>query len=107
MNKLILCCLTAIFITAVSCQQGFGYQITDLRDPKHPCNQPGANCKTQSRFAEESSVTDDKGGSVKWTRVCDEQGCTETRVSNGDSQFGVNLLLLTISALVAGIKHLI
>lgn len=109
MNKLILCCFIATIIATVSCQQGQfpNYQIPDLRDPKHPCNQPGANCKTQSRFAEESSISDDKGGNVKWTRICDEQGCTETRVANGDSRIGGSFLLFTIAALVAGIKHLI
>jgi hypothetical protein len=107
MNKLILCCFIATLIAAVSCQQGFGYPIPDLRDPKHPCNQPGANCNIQSRFAEESSVTDDKGKSTKWSRICDEQGCTEVRVSNGDSRIGASFLLLTIAAFVASIKNLI
>jgi len=45
------------------------------------CNQPGANCKIDSRFAEESSQTDGNGRTTKVTRVCDNRGCYDRKVS--------------------------
>src|SRR5690349_8398330 len=58
--------------------------------PQYPnvpdlCRQPGANCKVDSRFAEESSVTDQRGQTVKYTKVCDDRGCYDRKVYSGSS----------------------
>lgn len=68
------------------------------------CSQPGANCQVQSRFAEENSVN---GQNVKTTRVCDQLGCIETRVSSSASQFISSLLLLTSATFFATLKYLV
>jgi len=77
------------------------------------CNQPGANCKTQSRFAEESSVTNERGDTTKYTRVCDDRGCYDRKVQNPSSSYGVrngssavavNTVLLTVCAALIGRK---
>lgn len=78
--------------------------LNNLNDPNHPCNQPGANCKIQSRFAEENSVN---GQNVKYTRVCDEKGCIETRVSSDGSHFMSNLLLLASATFFVTLKYLV
>lgn len=84
-------------------------QIPNIRDM---CNQPGANCKTDSRFAEESSVTDERGDTTKYTRVCDDRGCYERKVYNpptyggrsGSSALSINSILVTICAVLIGAK---
>lgn len=68
------------------------------------CRQPGANCKTESRFAEESSVTDHKGQSTKFTRVCDDRGCYDRKISSGSSTFTVNFIVMIICAMFTGAK---
>lgn len=71
------------------------------------CKQPGANCKIDSRFAEESSVTDNKGNTVKTTRVCDDRGCYDRKVQNSSSvSLSTNYMLMTMTvcAIFAGAK---
>lgn len=75
------------------------------------CNQPGANCKIDSRFAEESSVTDERGQSTKYTRVCDDRGCYDRKVNSqqsynrsGSSAVTTNSVLVTICAVFIAAK---
>lgn len=110
MNKQVLCFFIAVLIAAVACQQSIpGFPsypvIPDVRDPNHPCNRPGANCNIQSRFAEESSVSDNKGNTVKWSQVCDGNKCVENRVVSGSSYTSISFGLLTMAALVAVFKN--
>lgn len=107
MNKLVLCCFIAVLIVGVTCQQFPSYPTfpTNLNDPNHPCNRPGANCKIQSRFAEESSVSDNNGNSVKWSQICDERGCQEFKVKSGSTQISISFGLLSLAAIIAFIKN--
>lgn len=66
------------------------------------CKQPGANCKIDSRFAEESSNTDDKGRTTKFTRVCDDRGCYDRKVTSGSSITSMNLAVISICAVLTG-----
>ena len=102
-------------------QQPFPNQSPFANQPQFPkmpqfpnidCNQPGANCKVDSRFAEESSVTDERGQTTKYTRVCDDRGCYDRKVYNPSSQRGrngssavaANTILVTILAVVISAK---
>lgn len=81
-------------------------QFPDMNDM---CNQPGANCKFDSRSAQESSVTDERGDTTKYTRVCDDRGCYERKVSNpsyrnGSTPVSTNFILVTICAALIGVK---
>lgn len=110
MNKLVLFCVFVTLIAAASAQWNAqpGYppfpqqpNINDL------CNQPGANCNIQSRFAEESSYTDHRGNSQKFTRVCDDRGCYERKLTNASSSISFSFILLSTAALIAVMKSLI
>lgn len=77
--------------------------------PQYPnvpdlCKQPGANCKVDSRFAEESSVTDPRGQTVKYTRVCDNNGCYDRKVYSGSSALTASYVLMTIAAVITATK---
>lgn len=89
-------------------QQQFPSQFPgQVQFPQYPvrtpdlCNQPGSNCKVESRFAEESSVTDHRGQTTKYTRVCDDQGCYDRRVYSGSSTLTASFVLMTITAAFA------
>lgn len=73
-------------------------------NPADMCKQPGANCKIDSRFAEESSVTDNRGNTVKTSRVCDDRGCYDKKVYNGSSALTISTILMTICAVFVGAK---
>lgn len=78
------------------------------------CDQPGANCKIDSRFAEDSSVTDERGQTTKYTRVCDNNGCYGNQGYNpaspsyygrsASSAVSTNAILVTICALLISAK---
>lgn len=111
MKIIFLSLLIGVVIASVASQFNNGFpsypampNLNDLNNPNHPCNQPGANCKIESRFAEENSVN---GQNIKLTRVCDERGCIETRVSSDASHFMSNLFLLASATLFATVKYLI
>lgn len=109
MNKLILCCFITTLIAVVASQQSIpGFPsypvIPNLNDPQHPCNRPGANCNIQSRFNEESSFSDNRGNSKKWTQVCDEKGCREMQVQSNSTQLSRNFGLISLVAFMAFIK---
>lgn len=118
MNKLVLSCFFAAFIASVVSQNrvpppGLQQQYPTVTgwnpaDPNHPCNQPGANCNNNninSRFAEESSYIDHRGNREKYTRVCDDRGCYERRVSSGEARVSISFWLLITIATLTGIKH--
>lgn len=118
MNKLVFCCFFIATIGSVFCQnrvpppaglppypvQGATW---NLNDPTHPCNQPGANCNNQlnSRFAEESSYIDHRGNRERYTRVCDDRGCYERRVSSGQSRLSLSFWLFGFLAILTGVKN--
>lgn len=116
MNKLVLSCFFAAIIASVVSQNrvpppGLNQQYPTVTgwnpaDPNHPCNQPGANCNNNlnSRFAEESSYIDHRGNREKYTRVCDDRGCYERRVSSGEARVSSSFWLLITITLVAGVK---
>lgn len=117
MNKLVFCCIFGVLIACVVSQnrvpppplqpQFPGVTGWNPSDPNHPCNQPGANCNLNSRFAEESSYIDHRGNRERYTRVCDDRGCYERRVSSGESRVSsTSFWLLSTIAVVAGIKNL-
>lgn len=85
-------------------QQQFPQQFPQFPDMNKLCSQPGSNCKTESRFAEESSSTDDKGKTTKFTRVCDDRGCYDRKSSNGASVSSASFAVMTICAVVVGAK---
>lgn len=111
MKLIFLIFFTAVVIVGVKSQfNGFPtYNLNNLNDPNHPCNQPGANCKIQSRFAEENSVSDNHGSNTntKFTRVCDERGCIESRVSSGSSDILTNIWMLTTVTFIIVIKNFV
>lgn len=75
-----------------------GAQYPNINDM---CKQPGANCRVDSRYAEETSVTDNKGQTTKYTRVCDDRGCYDRKVYSGSTAVSTNCILVTICALLA------
>lgn len=117
MNRLVFCVLVGL-IAAASAQfnsqqfpipnqfQSQQFPIPNQQFPNIPdlCRQPGANCKVDSRFAEESSVTDNRGNNVKYTRVCDDRGCYDRKVYSGSSALAANFLLMTTCAVFVGVK---
>lgn len=121
MNYLVLCCFFTVLIASVVSQNrvppiGVAQQYPvnvnngyangwNPNDPSHPCNQPGANCNLNSRFAEESSYIDHRGNRERYTRVCDDRGCYERRVSSGESRLSTSFWLLTIVAIATSIKN--
>lgn len=107
MNKLVMFAFVCLIISVVECSP----QWNNNQQPQFPpqgfpdinqlCKQNG-NCKTESRFAEESSNTNDKGQNVKFTRVCDDKGCYEKKVTSGSSMVAsTNLILMLASGTVA------
>lgn len=117
MNRQVLCVfLGLIAISAAQWnQQQYPNQFPNQQfpnqfpQPQFPnmnelCKQPGASCKIDSRFAEESSSTDNKGHTTKYTRVCDDRGCYDRKVSSGSSALTASSMLLTICAVFAGAK---
>jgi hypothetical protein len=110
MNKLVLFCAFVTLISAVSAQ--WNAQPGFPQYPQQPnindlCSRPGANCNVQSRFAEESSYTDHRGNSQKFTRVCDDRGCYERRLTNDSSSMSVSFILISTAAIIAVMKSLI
>ncbi|CAG9797684.1 unnamed protein product [Chironomus riparius] len=110
MNKSVLFCAFVMLIAAATAQWNGqpGYppfpqppNINDL------CNRPGANCNVQSRFAEESSYTDHRGNSQKFSRVCDDKGCYERKLTNDSSSMSVSFILISTAAIIAVMKSLI
>lgn len=123
MNRLSFCVLVGLVSIAAAQwnnQQQFPNQQQQFPNqfpgqapfPQYPvnvpdlCRQPGSNCKVESRFAEESSVTDPRGQTTKYTRVCDERGCYDRKVYSGSSAMTSSFLLMTIAALFAAAKML-
>ena len=109
MNKLVLFCVFVTLIAVASAQwaqPGFP-QFPPQPNINDLCNQPGANCNVQSRFAEESSYTDHRGNSQKFSKVCDDKGCYERRLSNDSSSMSVSFILLSTAAIIAVMKSLI
>lgn len=109
MNKLVLFCTFVTLFAIASAQwnqppyqPGFPGQpnINDL------CSQPGANCNINTRFAEESSYTDHRGNSQKFSRVCDDRGCYERRLTNDSAPMSMSVVLLTTAAIIAVMKSL-
>lgn len=123
MNRLVFCVFFGL-VAIVAAQQypnqyhnqypnnpGFQYpnQQFPQQFPQQPnigdlCKQPGANCKIDSRFAEESSFSDDKGRNTKFTRVCDNTGCYDKKVYSGSSALSVSYVLITACAAFIGAK---
>lgn len=75
------------------------FQVPDFNDL---CKKDPKNCKVQTRFAEESSSNDGKGNNVKFTRVCDDKGCVERKVTNGATPSFTSMAALTICATLVG-----
>lgn len=118
MNKLVFCCvLIAIVGSALGqnrvppgglpptaglppypVQQGNW----NVNDPNNPYNN-----RQDSRFAEESSYIDHRGNRERYTRVCDDRGCYERRVSSGQTRLSTSSWLFTFIAIVAGVKSLL
>lgn len=118
MNRLSVCVLLGLIALAAAQwnnqnqfpnqQQQYPSQFPgQVQFPQYPvpgpdlCKQPGANCKVESRFAEESSVTDHRGQTTKYTRVCDDRGCYDRKVYSGSSTLTTSYILLTITAVFA------
>lgn len=117
MNRLVACVLFAL-VAVASAQwnnqnqnypnqnypnQQFPSQFPSPQFPNFPnmndlCKQPGANCKIDSRFAEESSYSDDKGRTTKFTRVCDDKGCYDRKVTSGSSAISTNFAVISVCA---------
>ncbi|KAG5674645.1 hypothetical protein PVAND_004599 [Polypedilum vanderplanki] len=104
MNKLVFLCYFATMIAFAIAQWGnqppFNPAFPGQQNINDLCNQPGANCNIQSRFAEESSFTDHRGHTNKFTRVCDDRGCYERRLTSGSTSLSVNFLILSTAAVV-------
>lgn len=109
MNKLVLFCAFVAIISAASAQ---------WNNPQYPqfppqpnindlCSQPGANCNINTRFAEESSYTDHRGNSQKFSRVCDDRGCYERRLTNDSSSMSSSFVLFSTAVFIAIMKSLI
>jgi hypothetical protein len=116
MYKLVLCCLLIGSVVSqnrvpppgLPAQQYPTVTGWNPADPNHPCNQPGVNCNLNSRFAEESSYIDHRGNRERYTRVCDDRGCYERRVSNGQRALSTSIFMLMAIAFVAtSIKSLL
>ncbi|CRL00635.1 CLUMA_CG013895, isoform A [Clunio marinus] len=115
MNCLVLCVLVGLIaMTSAQWNNQQQYpnvypQLPNQPFPNQPninelCRQPGANCKIDSRFAEESSVTDPRGNTFKYTRVCDDRGCYDRKVYNGSSAISASYILITFCAVIIGVK---
>lgn len=116
MNKFAVLCIfaTIIAMTFAQFQQQFGPPQPNPNLPgfNQPnindlCSRPGANCNINTRFAEESSFTDHKGNTQKFTRVCDDRGCYERKLSNGSSALSTSFLLISLATIVVSIKTFI
>lgn len=119
MNRLLVFCVLVGLIAAATAQfnnqqfpnNQFPNQFPNQQFPNQQfpniadyCKQPGSNCKVDSRFAEESSVSDNRGNNVKYTRVCDDRGCYDRKVYSGSSAVTTNFLLMAICAVFVGAK---
>jgi hypothetical protein len=126
MNRLVLCVLIGMIAVAVAMPQwnnnnqnypnqqypnnqqyqpGQFPQFPNIPNVNDLCKQPGANCKTESRFAEESSYSDPKG-TTKYTRVCDDKGCYDRKVYSGSSAVTTSYVLMA-SCLVFALAKIV
>lgn len=103
MNRFVFFVLFGLI--AVATAQWNNQPFPQVPQPQFPsvnelCKQPGANCKIDSRFAEENSYSDNQGHSFKNTRVCDNNGCYDRKVSKASSSspLSVSFLLLAFCA---------
>lgn len=81
-------------------QPGQFPQFPNIPNVNDLCRQNPANCKTESRFAEESSYSDPKG-TTKYTRVCDDRGCYDRKVYSGSSTVTTSYVLMMSCAIFA------
>jgi hypothetical protein len=126
MKSLVLCVLIGVIAAAVALPQwnnnnqnypnqqypgqnnyqpGQFPQFPNIPNAAEICKQTG-NCKTESRFAEESSYSDQKG-TTKYTRVCDDKGCFDRKVYNGSPAVTTSYVLMATCAFFAIAKAIL
>lgn len=108
MNRVVLIILIAVALTANQISAQFNQQYPVNQQQQFParfpnqfptaedlCRRPGANCRVDNRFAEEQSVTNERGQTQRYQKFCDEGGCYERKYYNGTSTVATNLILMS------------
>lgn len=101
--------VTLLIIVAISCasSQSKSQTYPNLNeDPNHPCSQPGANCKIESKVIQKNSEKEPEVKIVKKTRVCDDNGCIETIISSDATYLTRNLLLLSFATFYGVVRNI-
>lgn len=108
MNRLVLIALIAVALAADQISAQFSQQTFPTNQQQFPnqftnqfpnadelCRRPGANCRVDNRFAEEQSVTNERGQTHRYQKFCDERGCYERKYYNGSSTLATNFILMS------------
>lgn len=83
------------FPAAGGINQRVPQQFGDFPNIEFDCRRPGANCRIDNRFAEEQSVTNDRGQVQRFQKYCDERGCYERKYYNGSTSIATNVILMS------------